>query len=277
MFLTSCCTDLLTRNANKSYRPIPVEAGVEEVRNHLETVSLDGSDRTLSAMLDCGSSDDDNEQSALDMLTPAEADHILASILPVIRGIGPNDLPEEVLDLCRNATVNFSQAMATIIDSASSMLHLNQAARGGYSENQDSSASASPSGPGDAQQGKRGRDGTEKRQNSKKRKSDPKGDGTGGGDDGNNNDDGAQSRPHSPQKRLNPGLRLRCPFRARNPYRFNVRDYHSCAMTFFTAFSDLRYVVIDPPSKPLRLLADTRLMRNGQEPYCQETRQGNPH
>lgn len=37
-------------------------------------------------------------------------------------------------------------------------------------------------------------------------------------------------------------LRLSCPFRKRNPHRFNVRDHHSCAMTYFPKFAELRYV-----------------------------------
>ncbi|KAJ6784783.1 hypothetical protein PWT90_06232 [Aphanocladium album] len=36
-------------------------------------------------------------------------------------------------------------------------------------------------------------------------------------------------------------LRLSCPFRKRNPQRFNVRDHHSCAMTYFPKFAELRY------------------------------------
>lgn len=35
-------------------------------------------------------------------------------------------------------------------------------------------------------------------------------------------------------------LRLSCPYRKRNPFRFNVRDHHSCAMTYFPKFAELR-------------------------------------
>lgn len=51
-----------------------------------------------------------------------------------------------------------------------------------------------------------------------------------------------------PSKRLKPtpkeeeNLRLSCPYRKRNPHRFNVRDHHSCAMTYFPKFAELRYV-----------------------------------
>ena len=52
-----------------------------------------------------------------------------------------------------------------------------------------------------------------------------------------------------PVKRLKPtprdddNLRLSCPYRKRNPKRFNVRDHHSCAMTYFPKFAELRYVL----------------------------------
>lgn len=50
-----------------------------------------------------------------------------------------------------------------------------------------------------------------------------------------------------PNKRIKPtpnedNLRLSCPYRKRNPHRFNVRDHHSCAMTYFPKFAELRYV-----------------------------------
>lgn len=48
-----------------------------------------------------------------------------------------------------------------------------------------------------------------------------------------------------PSKRIKPtpsddNLRLSCPYRKRNPHRFNVRDHHSCAMTYFPKFAELR-------------------------------------
>jgi hypothetical protein len=43
-------------------------------------------------------------------------------------------------------------------------------------------------------------------------------------------------------KQKKPDVKLSCPYRARNPIRFNVRDAHSCAMTYFSNFSDLRQV-----------------------------------
>jgi hypothetical protein len=52
-----------------------------------------------------------------------------------------------------------------------------------------------------------------------------------------------------PYKRVKPSprdveenLRLSCPYRKRNPLRFNVREHHSCAMTYFPKFAELRFV-----------------------------------
>lgn len=52
---------------------------------------------------------------------------------------------------------------------------------------------------------------------------------------------------YNPSKKIRPNpkeeenLRLSCPYRKRNPSRFNVRDHHSCAMTYFPKFAELRY------------------------------------
>ncbi|KAK1953519.1 hypothetical protein LY78DRAFT_697821 [Colletotrichum sublineola] len=71
-----------------------------------------------------------------------------------------------------------------------------------------------------------------------------------GGDDGDDptDDEGDSSAPF---KRARPtpreveeNLRLSCPFRKRNPHRFNVREHHSCAMTYFPKFSELRQHIV---------------------------------
>ena len=75
-----------------------------------------------------------------------------------------------------------------------------------------------------------------------KRKKQPVG-GEGGEDfsDGECSGFGPAKRPRpSPNQEEN--LRLSCPFRKRNAQRFNVRDHHSCAMTYFPKFAELRYV-----------------------------------
>ncbi|KAG9256855.1 uncharacterized protein F5Z01DRAFT_649228 [Emericellopsis atlantica] len=48
-------------------------------------------------------------------------------------------------------------------------------------------------------------------------------------------------KPNPPEEEP---LRLSCPFRKRNPNRFNVRDHHSCAMTYFPKFAELRQHIV---------------------------------
>ncbi|PHH64486.1 hypothetical protein CDD81_4561 [Ophiocordyceps australis] len=69
------------------------------------------------------------------------------------------------------------------------------------------------------------------------------------GDKGDDFSDGETSG-HGPAKRIKPtgkdedNLRLSCPYRKRNPRRFNVRDHHSCAMTYFPKFAELRQHIV---------------------------------
>ncbi|KAH7157347.1 hypothetical protein B0J13DRAFT_168455 [Dactylonectria estremocensis] len=68
-------------------------------------------------------------------------------------------------------------------------------------------------------------------------------------DEGDEFSDGEGSG-YLPTKRVRPNpredenLRLSCPFRKRNPHRFNVRDHHSCAMTYFPKFAELRQHIV---------------------------------
>ncbi|KAF6834591.1 zinc finger domain-containing protein [Colletotrichum plurivorum] len=85
-------------------------------------------------------------------------------------------------------------------------------------------------------------------QNGKRKKGDAgRSDGDEDGDD-LTDDDGDSSLPF---KRARPSpreadenLRLSCPFRKRNPHRFNVREHHSCAMTYFPKFAELRQHIV---------------------------------
>lgn len=67
-----------------------------------------------------------------------------------------------------------------------------------------------------------------------------------GGDDGGDDLSEGEGSGFGSAKRAKPSpreeetLRLSCPFRKRNPHRFNVRDHHSCAMTYFPKFAELR-------------------------------------
>ena len=61
--------------------------------------------------------------------------------------------------------------------------------------------------------------------------------------DGEGSSNFPMKRPR-PSARDDENLRLSCPYRKRNPHRFNVRDHHSCAMTYFPKFAELRYAIL---------------------------------
>ncbi|KND90802.1 hypothetical protein TOPH_04623 [Tolypocladium ophioglossoides CBS 100239] len=71
-----------------------------------------------------------------------------------------------------------------------------------------------------------------------------------GGDDGGEDFSDGECSGFGPAKRPRPSpkeeenLRLSCPFRKRNAHRFNVRDHHSCAMTYFPKFAELRQHIV---------------------------------
>ncbi|PHH92081.1 hypothetical protein CDD83_9017 [Cordyceps sp. RAO-2017] len=70
------------------------------------------------------------------------------------------------------------------------------------------------------------------------------------GEDGGDDFSDGEGSGFGPAKRTKPSpkeddtLRLSCPFRKRNPQRFNVRDHHSCAMTYFPKFAELRQHIV---------------------------------
>ncbi|GKT65369.1 zinc finger domain-containing protein [Colletotrichum tofieldiae] len=71
-----------------------------------------------------------------------------------------------------------------------------------------------------------------------------------GDDDGDDltDDEGDSSVPlkraRPTPREVEENLRLSCPFRKRNPHRFNVREHHSCAMTYFPKFAELRQHIV---------------------------------
>ncbi|KAM0456770.1 hypothetical protein ACHAPV_007060 [Trichoderma viride] len=103
-----------------------------------------------------------------------------------------------------------------------------------------SSNSSTPSQGGSSQGGSGGGDSS----STGKRKKQTRGD----EDDGEFTD--GEGLGYNPLKKLRPNpkddenLRLSCPYRKRNPSRFNVRDHHSCAMTYFPKFAELRQHIV---------------------------------
>jgi hypothetical protein len=99
------------------------------------------------------------------------------------------------------------------------------------------SSSSTPAGStGDSQRGgKRKKQSTGRAGGDEEAEDFSDGEGNGGGDGYQ-----AVKRP-KPNPREDDNLRLSCPFRKRNPHRFNVRDHHSCSLTYFPKFSELRW------------------------------------
>ncbi|EGY18536.1 uncharacterized protein VDAG_09062 [Verticillium dahliae VdLs.17] len=84
-------------------------------------------------------------------------------------------------------------------------------------------------------------------QTGKRKKGGPSRDGTEDDEDISEDDaDGGApfKRPRQIAKEPEENLRLSCPFRKRNPARFNVREHHSCAMTYFPKFAELRQHIV---------------------------------
>lgn len=62
--------------------------------------------------------------------------------------------------------------------------------------------------------------------------------------DGSDHHNPGPKRPRPSPREPDENLRLACPFRRRNPSRFNVRQHHSCAMTYFPKFAELRQHIV---------------------------------
>jgi hypothetical protein len=153
-------------------------------------------------------------------VSPEDANLVLNYTLQLIYGVDLSEVsisPDKVQSLVANFAQDISQ-------------HIWQSASDGQLSHTLSTSSSSSSTP--SQEG--GRGGKRKKQVRREDEGDEFSDGDGSG--------------YLPTKRVRPNpkedenLRLSCPFRKRNPHRFNVRDHHSCAMTYFPKFAELRLV-----------------------------------
>ncbi|KPM40243.1 hypothetical protein AK830_g6345 [Neonectria ditissima] len=162
-----------------------------------------------------------------DDLSRDDADVLLGCTLQLVYGI---DINEAAISraTAHNLVANFIQDIDKHIWKAPSDTQLSHTMS-------TSSSSSTPS-----QEGLGG----DPRRGGKRKKLGKRGD-----DDGDDFSDGEGSG-YLPAKRARPNpredenLRLSCPFRKRNPHRFNVRDHHSCAMTYFPKFAELRQHIV---------------------------------
>ncbi|KAK7416737.1 hypothetical protein QQX98_005063 [Neonectria punicea] len=209
--------------------PVKEEDASTEVDSfHVDDVDADGdADTETDADGECDTNTQKWEGSSTtsDDLSRDDADVLLGCTLQLVYGI---DINEAAIsrDTAHGLVANFIQDIDKHIWKAPSDTQLSHTMS-------TSSSSSTPS-----QEGLGG----DPRRGGKRKK-------LGKRDDGDEFSDGEGSG-YLPTKRARPNpredenLRLSCPFRKRNPHRFNVRDHHSCAMTYFPKFAELRQHIV---------------------------------
>jgi hypothetical protein len=198
--------------------------------------------RPNAAFDDSAPADDaspEHDASPLDDASPEDEDAILDYALQLAYGMDIHDTsvaPAETRRAVRRFICDLGQAVRSTAG-PDAYGNINTTANTIGSSTSASSTPGGNSSNGDSQRG-----GKRKKKQS------------GGGDDDSDNfsdgDGSGDGNSTLPQKRPRPNpreeeaLRLSCPFRKRNPRRFNVRDHHSCAMTFFPKFAELRQHIV---------------------------------
>lgn len=163
----------------------------------------------------------------------SDADTLLNYTLQLVYGI---DAPEQESHLN-----NLRRLSSRYIRELGDAIWQSPAVDGEQPSSQGNSYSSSTSSPADDGQ-RESQSGSSQASSKRKQEEDL-------GEDGGGNGQGAGFLPVKKAKhsvRDSGNLRLSCPFRQRNPQRFNVRDHHSCAMTYFPKFAELRYVNSGP-------------------------------
>lgn len=169
----------------------------------------------------------DTSSVATDEGPGSDADTLLTYALQLVYGV---DVPEREPQLS-----NLRRMSARYIHELGDAIWQSPAVDNDQPNSQGTEYSSSTSSPTEDRRGSQ----SGSSQSGSKRKQ-----GDGPGDDGQGSGQGSGFMPIKKAKhnvRDDSNLRLSCPFRKRNPHRFNVRDHHSCAMTYFPKFAELRY------------------------------------
>ncbi|KAH6957209.1 hypothetical protein DER45DRAFT_631927 [Fusarium avenaceum] len=215
--------DLKIRNVHDAQRRPAVqelclastESFIKEERVHTPTESHHTEDIPT-----CDADEEDSED-----VSPEDANLVLNYALQIIYGVDMNDVSisqDKVQSLISNFTQEIDQ-------------HIWQSASDGQLSHTMSTSSSSSSPSQDAPGNDR-RGGKRKKQGRREDEGDEFSDGEGSGY--------LQTKRIRPNPKEDENLRLSCPFRKRNPHRFNVRDHHSCAMTYFPKFAELRQHIV---------------------------------
>ncbi|KAK4164771.1 hypothetical protein QBC43DRAFT_317433 [Cladorrhinum sp. PSN259] len=241
--------DLICRGIDQSQ---DVEQSVEQVRVEMEAVNLHKGRPTvphrqssLETIKETNDAPDSPGEVDGDAVSTEEADRILAFSLPTVRGISSNDVPVEVLEVCRSITYAYAERLASIVDNFQDLYMSAPADHQGAGGTPSSTGSSGyPGGRQSSSQPEKttGRGNRKQGPNKRRRVEDD------GGDEDEEEYGSVMDDTRDPGDEPATNVKLRCIFRARNPTRFNVRDHTSCAMTMFTGkhrFSDLRKHVLN--------------------------------
>ncbi|UKZ87337.1 uncharacterized protein TrAFT101_003145 [Trichoderma asperellum] len=175
----------------------------------------------------------DTASSASDDVSSQDTDAILNYTLQLVFGVDLQEESSKVTPAVRRLVSKFVGDVGSSFWTSLSDADMTQVMS-------SSSNSSTPSQGGSSQGGSGGGDSS----SAGKRKKQTRGD----EDDGEFTD--GEGLGYNPLKKLRPNpkddenLRLSCPYRKRNPSRFNVRDHHSCAMTYFPKFAELRQHIV---------------------------------
>ncbi|OAR01619.1 hypothetical protein LLEC1_00451 [Akanthomyces lecanii] len=200
-----------------------------------DDTSISGnSEGNISAEVDANSPGTlicDASSVATDEAAGSDADTLLTYTLQLVYGI---DAPEQEPQLgnLRRLSARYIRLLGDAISQPISS----------DGEQPSSQGNSYPSNtPSPLNNGRRGsQSGSSQASSKRKQEGDP-------GEDGQENGQGSGFLPVKKAKhamRDDGSLRLSCPFRKRNPQRFNVRDHHSCAMTYFPKFAELRQHIV---------------------------------
>ncbi|KAI5459662.1 hypothetical protein BGZ63DRAFT_359500 [Mariannaea sp. PMI_226] len=232
--ITPATTDTATTTAESQPISPLTEARIKDEDTNtevdLDSVDIADADIDVDAEPECDTNTQKWEGSSTtsDDVSHDDADLLLGYTLQLIYGVDMNDASISS-STAHSLVANFIQDIDKHVWKSQSDIQMSQA----FST---SSSSSTPSqerlGGGDRRNGKRKKQG--KREEDGDEFSDGEGEGSGF----------LPTKRARPNPREDENLRLSCPFRKRNPHRFNVRDHHSCAMTYFPKFAELRQHIV---------------------------------
>jgi hypothetical protein len=180
---------------------------------------------------DCSTDSNDDDDCSKD----EKKDRILAFCLRTLFGLDQVSLTVIDRRLCSRLVENLVEGLEWTV----------------FQHNVSSESAATEPSDGDVMEGDAAHDhsgqptssgGRSERHYGKRKKLDDANDDRNGESSGSNPGPGNPADGATPKRPKAAGLKISCPFRKRNWKRFNVRDHRKCALTYYSSFSDLRFV-----------------------------------